>query len=83
MKYKIRNVTEYHYPAPVMLCYNMAHLFPRNTHNQRYLVCRVVISLTPAYQREGADYFGNRYYTFHCRLFMMFFILNLRLISMF
>ena len=59
MKYRVRHLTEYHYPAPVTLCYNMAHLFPRDTPHQRCLGRRVVITPAPAYQSEGVDYYGN------------------------
>lgn len=59
MRYRVRHLTEYVYSAPVTLCYNMAHVLPRDTHNQRCLSRRVHVTPTPIYQTEGEDYFGN------------------------
>ncbi len=59
MRYRVRHLTEYLYGAPVTLCYNMAHLLPRDTHNQRCLSRRIAVTPTPVYQTEGVDYFGN------------------------
>ena len=64
MKYRVRHITKYQYNAPVTLCYNMAHVMPRDTHNQKCLSSAVHISPTPIYQREGTDYFGNATYYF-------------------
>lgn len=59
MRYRVRHTTEYKYNAPVTLCYNMAHLLPRDTDNQRCSSRRIRVSPTPIYQREGVDYYGN------------------------
>ncbi|WP_067095275.1 transglutaminase family protein [Marinomonas atlantica] len=59
MKYRVRHITEYLYNAPVTLCYNMAHLLPRDTPNQRCLSRQIKVSPTPVYQTNGEDYFGN------------------------
>ena len=59
MRYRVRHITEYLYGAPVTLCYNMAHLLPRDTRNQRCLSRRILVSPTPVYQTEGEDYYGN------------------------
>ncbi len=59
MRYRVRHITEYKYGAPVTLCYNMAHLLPRNTLNQRCSSRRIKVTPTPIYQREGLDYYGN------------------------
>ncbi len=64
MRYRVRHTTEYKYGAPVTLCYNMAHLLPRNTLNQRCSSRRINVSPTPIYQREGMDYFGNSTFYF-------------------
>ena len=45
MRYRVRHITEYSYGAPVSLCYNMAHLLPRDTRNQRCLHQKVQINL--------------------------------------
>ncbi|MCV2401586.1 transglutaminase family protein [Marinomonas sp. C2222] len=64
MKYRVRHITEYQYGAPVSLCYNMAHLLPRNTQNQSCLNQRVNISPPPVYRNDGEDYFGNQTFYF-------------------
>lgn len=60
MNYRIRHVTRYHYGQPVVLCYNQAHLEPRDTERQRCLDTRVSISPAPATVGRHRDYFGNR-----------------------
>lgn len=75
MRYRVRHTTEYKYASPVTLCYNMAHLLPRNTPNQRCSSRRIRVTPTPIYQREGMDYFGNPTFYFsiqepHNRLFI-------------
>ncbi|RQW63682.1 transglutaminase family protein [Vibrio viridaestus] len=64
MKYRVRHTTEYQYNAPVTLCYNMTHLLPRDTTNQRCLSRRIQVYPQPTYQREGNDYFGNTVFYF-------------------
>ncbi|TCS43262.1 transglutaminase family protein [Reinekea marinisedimentorum] len=64
MKYRVRHLTEYQYAAPVTLCYNIAHLLPRNTDRQRIKSTRISVSPTPAYQRSRRDYFGNTSFYF-------------------
>lgn len=59
MKYRVRHLTEYQYNSPVTLCYNMTHLLPRDTANQRCLLRRITVTPMPVYQSEGSDYFGN------------------------
>lgn len=64
MKYRVRHITKYQYSAPVTLCYNVAHLLPRNTLRQRVKSTRISVSPTPGYQRSRKDYFGNTSYYF-------------------
>ncbi|MEO9655957.1 transglutaminase family protein [Marinomonas sp.] len=64
MRYRVRHITEYTYGAPVSLCYNMAHLLPRDTHNQLCLNQKVQINPPPVYQSESQDYFGNQTFYF-------------------
>lgn len=64
MRYRVRHITEYTYGAPVSLCYNMAHLLPRDTRNQRCLNQKIQINPPPVYQNEGEDYFGNQTFYF-------------------
>ncbi len=64
MRYRVRHLTEYVYGAPVTLCYNMAHLLPRDTGNQTCLSRRLHVTPMPIYQTEGTDYFGNPTYYF-------------------
>ncbi|NVK74496.1 transglutaminase [Marinomonas sp. CT5] len=64
MRYRVRHITAYTYGAPVSLCYNMAHLLPRDTRNQRCLNQKVHINPPPVYQNDGEDYFGNQTFYF-------------------
>ncbi|MEP3348394.1 MAG: transglutaminase family protein [Marinomonas sp.] len=64
MRYRVRHITEYTYGAPVSLCYNMAHLLPRDTRNQRCINQKIQINPPPVYQNEGEDYFGNQTFYF-------------------
>jgi transglutaminase-like putative cysteine protease len=64
MRYRVRHITEYTYGAPVSLCYNMAHLLPRDTRNQRCLNQKIQINPPPVYQNDGEDYFGNQTFYF-------------------
>ncbi|WP_020683236.1 transglutaminase family protein [Marinobacterium rhizophilum] len=59
MIYRIRHLTEYVYQHPVSLCYNLAHLQPRNTSYQSCLSSKLQINPMPAYSRKRKDYFGN------------------------
>jgi len=64
MRYRVRHITEYTYGAPVSLCYNMAHLLPRDTRNQLCIHQKIQINPPPVYQSEGEDYFGNQTFYF-------------------
>jgi len=64
MKYRVRHITEYTYGAPVSLCYNMAHLLPRDTKNQQCTNHKIQINPPPVYQNNGEDYFGNQTFYF-------------------
>lgn len=64
MRYRVRHITKYSYGAPVSLCYNMAHLLPRDTQHQRCLNQKVRITPLPVYQNESTDYFGNQTFYF-------------------
>lgn len=60
MKYRIRHVTEYSYESPVTLCYNVAHMLPRDTDVQTCLSSSLSITPQPIYQKNRLDYFGNQ-----------------------
>ncbi|GAB3480423.1 transglutaminase family protein [Marinomonas epiphytica] len=64
MRYRVRHITEYTYSAPVSLCYNMAHLLPRDTNNQTCFNQKMQINPPPVYQSSGIDYFGNQTFYF-------------------
>lgn len=64
MIYKIRHITEYNYQSAVSLCFNQAHLLPRNTATQACRVSEISITPLPDYICEREDYFGNRYFYF-------------------
>ena len=60
MLYRIKHVTHYQYDQPVTLCYNHAHLMPRDTYYQRCLESRISIKPHPINIHERVDYFGNK-----------------------
>ncbi len=64
MRYKVQHKTTYSYSSPVTLCYNMAHLLPRDTSNQHCFNRKVTVTPRPLYQSEGQDYFGNETFYF-------------------
>lgn len=64
MKFRVQHKTTYSYSAPVTLCYNMAHLVPRDTENQRCFNRQIIVTPVPVYQSEGSDYFGNQTFYF-------------------
>lgn len=59
MKYRVRHTTCYQYSSAVTLCYNLAHLMPRNTGTQNCFSRHIQVSPRPVYQTERKDYFGN------------------------
>lgn len=64
MIYRIRHITEYQYSSAVSLCYNKAHILPRDTD---YQVCRsrsIKVLPSPTYSQRRQDYFGNDTYYF-------------------
>lgn len=64
MIYRIHHITEYQYKSPVSLCYNLAHLLPRDTDYQKCHFSEVIVSPRPDYTNEYQDYFGNRAFYF-------------------
>ncbi len=64
MIYRIRHVTSYEYVSPVSLCYNRAHLLPRNTQRQQCLSTQIRITPTPVYSVRREDFYSNLYYYF-------------------
>ncbi len=64
MIYRIRHITEYQYNTPVSLCYNIAHVLPRDTLTQACQATSIHIHPAPNYQQKRTDYFGNHTYYF-------------------
>ena len=64
MMYRIRHVTEYQYNTPVTLCYNIAHVLPRDTPMQLCQATSIHVHPSPVYQQKRTDYFGNHTYYF-------------------
>ncbi len=60
MLYRIKHVTHYQYDQPVTLCYNHAHLMPRDTYYQRCMESHISIKPYPISIHERTDYFGNK-----------------------
>ncbi|HRK36468.1 MAG TPA: transglutaminase family protein [Candidatus Hydrogenedentes bacterium] len=60
MKYKVRHTTRYDYSETVPICYNRAHLTPRDTASQRVGEHRVEVGPVNAiFAAPRVDYFGN------------------------
>lgn len=64
MIYRIRHITKYTYSNAVSLCYNQAHLLPRDTKYQSCSKTKVNITPKPAYMSQREDYFGNNCFYF-------------------
>ncbi len=64
MIYRVRHITEYKYVSPVSLCYNVAHLMPRDTQMQTCLTSSIKVKPEPISQQERIDYFGNKSFYF-------------------
>lgn len=64
MIFRIRHITEYSYNSPVSLCFNQAHLIPRNTDYQECNKSEIYVSPKPGYLAERDDYYGNSYFYF-------------------
>ncbi|MBS97332.1 MAG: transglutaminase family protein [Oceanospirillaceae bacterium] len=64
MIYRIRHLTKYEYANPVSLCYNRAHLLPRDTQRQQCLSTQIRITPTPVYSVRREDFYANLYYYF-------------------
>ena len=60
MNYRVVHRTEYHYSEAAALCYNEAHLKPRQTPRQRCLRSVIEVDPAPIDYRERVDFFGNR-----------------------
>ncbi len=60
MLYRIKHITHYKYDQPVTLCYNHAHLMPRDTDYQRCLESHISIVPYPVSVHQRSDYFGNK-----------------------
>jgi len=59
MRYRVVHRTEYHYGEPVALCYNEAHLRPRDTERQRVAAHGTQIEPPATVRSERRDFFGN------------------------
>ncbi len=60
MNYRVRHTTRYDYSETVPICYNRAHLSPRDTANQRVGEHTVgVVPLNAMFTPSRMDYFGN------------------------
>jgi len=59
MNYRVRHLTEYHYPEPVSVSHHRLHLTPRPQPRQNCRSFRLVIDPLPTVLTERTDYFGN------------------------
>lgn len=59
MKYQVTHISRYQYAANVSHCYNLAHVLPRSTAQQRCLNSQVHVQPEPAMMAIRKDYFGN------------------------
>lgn len=59
MKYRVTHETVYRYAIPILRCYNIVHLMPRDTPRQSVLSSRIEVDPTPALFQRKTDFFGN------------------------
>lgn len=57
--YRISHTTTYDYPAPVSLCYNLAHLTPRPGPGQHLIDSTLAVTPEPVSIDRRIDFFGN------------------------
>ncbi len=60
MRYRVTHKTHYTYSRPVSLCYNLAHLRPRNFARQTCAQLALEIGPSPTLVQEWEDFFGNQ-----------------------
>jgi transglutaminase-like putative cysteine protease len=60
MIYRIEHVTRYAYGTPVGLCFQVAHLQPRDDNEQTCLSSDLLVEPAPERIDRGQDYFGNK-----------------------
>lgn len=60
MRFQVRHVTSYRYAGTASLCYNLAHLTPRETSRQRVLHAELVVDPVPDDRSHRLDEHGNR-----------------------
>ena len=59
VRYRVTHVTSYRYASTVTTSYNLAHLLPRSTPNQRVVSSSLVIDPEPHDRSDRVDGFGN------------------------
>lgn len=60
MRFEVRHTTRYRYSSPASLCYNQAHLAPRDTPRQRVETSDLDIEPRPDDHSHRIDEHGNR-----------------------
>jgi transglutaminase-like putative cysteine protease len=60
MTFRVVHTTRYTYSRRVSLCYNVAHLKPRNFDRQTCVSSRIDVVPAPATLNEWVDFFGNQ-----------------------
>lgn len=60
MRFSVRHSTRYRYSSAASLCYNQAHLTPRDIQHQRVLRSSIHIDPAPHDRSERTDEHGNR-----------------------
>jgi transglutaminase-like putative cysteine protease len=64
MRFKIKHVTRYEYPAQVLQALNLGYLIPRNSARQRCINNQLKVNPTPTTSMARVDYFGNQAFHF-------------------
>jgi len=64
LRYRVTHSTEYEYPEPVVLSYNVVRMQPRHHAAQSCLQFELDIEPEPASATERLDYFGNHTHCF-------------------
>lgn len=64
MRFKVKHVTRYEYPAPVLQAINLGYLIPRNSARQKCVYNQLKVNPQPSTSATRVDYFGNQAFHF-------------------
>jgi transglutaminase-like putative cysteine protease len=64
MRFKIKHITRYEYPAPVLQAMNLGYLIPRNSARQQCISNQLSVNPEATTSMTRVDYFGNQAFHF-------------------